>query len=125
MSSTIDRIKALLLEEIQEKIKYAPFGFGQKEGCEGFPKWSVYIDSENNLYGHPSLTSRFSQEKTVLENLATLPVERLTLLVEKGLTGEELFKQMHGNYVIGNGMGGKAWEDANLWLEGNKSKIKP
>lgn len=122
MTNYLSKVKTLLVEEIQEKIKVLPFGFGQEEGCEGFPKWSVYIDAKSELHGKPSLIDRFDESITVLENLAQLPIDKLTLLAEHGLSGNMLFKQMQEDYVLGNGMGSKAWEDANQWK--NKSKHK-
>lgn len=57
-----------------------------------------------------------------MENLAQLPLGELTILAENGLSGDKLFKQMQEGYVLGNGMGSKAWEDTNQWK--NKSKHK-
>lgn len=123
--NTSEKLKNLLMEEVKEKMQSLPFGFGQEEGCEGFPKWSVYVSADNQLYGHPSLTSSFDKDKTILENISSLPLDKLTLLAEKGLSGQALFNEMHENYMLGNGMGGTAWEDAKQWKEQQGSRMKP
>lgn len=123
--SVMQKIKDMLIEEIQRKMQDLPFGFGQEEGIEGFPKWCVYIDKEGKLFGHPSLDNSFKEDLTVLENLSLLSTDKLTALAEEGLSGEALFKEMHDDYCVGNGMGGKAWQDAKVWKNTQKPQVKP
>ena len=125
MSILMEKIRNMLLDEVKENMKNLPFGFGEEEGCAGFPKWFVYIDTDNKLYGKHSLSERFDDNLTPLENISMLPLDKLVLLAENGLSGDDLFNSILEDYTIRNGLGGKALLDAEKWKESNKVKFKP
>lgn len=121
----MNTIRNMLNKEVQEKLKNLPFGYGQEEGCEGFSRWCVYVDKDGKLHGKESLQYSFQEKLSPLDNIMNMPLAQIILLVENGLSGDQLFKKIIDDYTIRNGMCYQANEDAKAWQETNTKKIKP
>lgn len=125
MSKVMDKIRTMLEDEVKEKLKELPFGYGKEEGCEGFSRWCVYVDKDGKLHGRESLQHSFQDNLSVLDNIMNMPLDQIILLVENGLSGDTLFKAINDDYSISNGMCYQAKEDAKTWKTTNVKKMKP